>query len=318
MLQLIRKAKGNENFPHRPGDIAGKTLLDKIDFVADINKKSRIQLKKYATTKLAGQPITLDDVFQSFASGLDDLGVEIIEKKGGKIAVDFSGARLGSKDNKPIKEVVNYMVARMNKGKLDAREAHWLKQKIDNNIPWDATNKMSSQGENLLKSFRRDINEQLRASFDGYKALNEVVGETTDALKEVRKATGIKVDIESPYASAALGQESRKLMTNYKSRSVLESSIDKIEAAASKHGLDTQESVKAQARFVTQLEDLFGESAKGGFRAETRKATRDALRDAATGNRAGTIGRAIDSTLDAATGVSQKAQFEVIEKLLAR
>lgn len=321
MLNIIKIGRTNTAFrdAHRPGDILGDTLKGKIDYISDVNTKARKQLNTYVNTALKGKPVNIDDALHGFATQLDDLGVTVTQTKNGKLVPDFDGAlKLNTNDRKPIKEAIRKINSVLERGPMTADTAHDLKRALDNEIPWDATSKMTSEGEAVLKGLRHDINESLRQSFDKYAEINKVLEDTTGALKNIAKAAGRKYNPDSENAGAYLGQELRKLATNYNSRIPLTDSLNEVEAIARKYGMDSGADVARQASIVNDLEDLFGEAARRSLRGEQRKATRDALKETASGYHHGLVHRGIDKVHEVVSGVDPDSQIEIIEQLLKR
>lgn len=319
MVDMVRRGKENDmvGMLRRPSEIVGDTIKDRIEYIGQKNKQFRQQLNTFAERRLAGKPVEVEGILRRFDDELQEAGIVFRETKSGPV-LDFGGSSLSSKDNKPIREIVNYILKRTERGPLDAREVHKLKRKIDNNIPWDATNKMSSDGEALLKSLRHNLNEQLRDTFPGYREINEKVADTTDALKSIMKDTNIAVDINSDSAAKALGQEVRKLFTNYRKGVSLDQSIDKIETIARRYGSKSNENIKQQAVFLNGLRDMFGSEAKAGFEALTESGTRRGVEAAATGGKSEIVRAAVKGLGDTAAGVSDEARFKVLRQLLER
>jgi len=325
MLDIIEKGKTNSAFAdkYRPGDILGETLKENIDHLVDVNAKHRLRLDHYVKTQLKGKPVAVDDALQSFASQLDELGVTLNQSKSGKITPDFDGAlKLNTNDRKPIREAIRKISRVIESGRPTADVVHDLKRALDNEIPWDAASQMTTEGKGLLKSLRHDLNETLRETFDQYKEINKVLEDTTKTLKDMAKAAGTKYNPESAKAGAYLGQELRKLSTNYNSRIPLTDAIEQVETMARKYGLQSEKSVTRQATAVNMLEDLFGPSASRGFRAEIQKGTRDGIAESAKRGLKGDQSHFVDKAIDVVHGVTSNAseagQFKVLKQLLSR
>ncbi len=130
------------------------------------------------------------------------------------------------------------------------------------------------------------------------------------------EAVKIKVDLREEEAITALGQESRKLFSNYSSRPMLIKGIRKLEEAAIANGYETADSIRDQARLFTQLEELFGPSATTSLRAETGKALEDAMRS--TGDQRDLLARGVDLGRKILTEADVNQQLKIIEQMLLR
>ena len=319
MLRIIKRGKENANFAdrYRPGDIVGDTLIARVEKVTDVNKKARMQLDRFAETRLKDQPVDIAEALQRFATEMDDnLRVRLVQNTKGGYTPNFDDSYLAPKDRGPIREVIKHVTAMLNQGKPTGYEAHRLKRAIDNNIPWDATNKMTADGERLLKGLRHDINEALRDTFDGYREINEVVQETLVALQDFGEVVGRRYDPDMPNAAQYVGQEARKLATNYNSRVPMMNAIEQLENVAKKHGLDTGEDVFRQATLVNRMEELFGPSAKGGFEALTQRGMQRSLER--IGGPLHAAHELTEPAVNIARGISDEARFDILQKLLSR
>jgi len=325
MMEVIETGKKNSAFAerYRPGDILGETLEDNINHLVDVNTKHRMRLDHYVKTQLKGKPVAIDDALQTFAGQLDELGVTLNQSASGKITPDFDGAlKLNRNDRGPIREALKKINRVIGDGRPTADVVHDLKRALDNEIPWDASSKMTREGEKLLKGLRHDLNESLRGTFDQYAAINKVLEDTTGTLKDMSKAAGTKYNPESANSGKYLGQELRKLATNYNSRIPLTDAIEQVETMARKYGLKSEKSVTRQANAVNMLEDLFGPSASRGFRAEVQKGVSGGIAESTKRSLKGDQSHFVDKAIDVVHGVtsnaSEEGQFRVLRELLKR
>lgn len=324
MLRIIKIGKGNSAFrdANRPGDIVGKNLKDKIDFLGAERTKAGKQLDALVKGKLKGQPVAVDGALQKFADNLDGLGVTINQGPSGKITPDFDGAlKLNTNDRKPIREAIRKINRVLESGRPTADVVHDLKRALDNEIPWDSSSKMTREGEDLLKSLRNDLNTTLQETFPGYGEVNGKLSDLIETMNGIAKTAGTKYNPDSPNADQFLGQELRKLATNYNSRVPLKDAIQQVEDISRKYGMGSTTDIAKQSTIVNNLEDLFGPSADRGFRAEIQKATRDGINEttkrAIRGERGGFIDKGIDTAHDLVSH-SEEKQMEILEQLLTR
>lgn len=321
MVDYVRKGMKNKNFArrHRPGDIAGNTFLERINYVRDVNQKAGKEIGRIAQG-LRNERVNMSAPLQEFAGTLDELGIKVTQNKG-KLAVDFADSVLSPGDRGAVKEVVRQVVRVMKKPNQSAFDYHQLKRAIDNNVTWGKSDSLTSDAANLLKGLRTGIDNTLDEAFPDYNKANQVYKETIEAIDAVVSHVGKKVDLDSDNVNKQLGTELRALMGNRKTRANLMDAIDQIETTARNQGGIFDDSIEAQAFFVDDLEDRFGSSAQTSFRAEITKGITDAPRK---GGRAAIdalqdLGvSAAEKGLEVAEGVNDEAALNILEQIIKR
>ena len=319
MLDVIEGGLKNKNFAraNRPGDVAGRTLEKYIRYVDNVNKKARIELNQYAAKSLKGQPIDLTDPLNGFAAKLDEVGVSLRKTESGKLVPDFSQSTLTNKEDiAPITQVLKRITGIMERGRPDAETAHRMKRILDNSIPWGPNNKMSKDANDLLKGFRRGINETIKETYPEYGQINQKVKDTMEALEAIQKAGGSSYIPQSDSFGKQLGTLGRRLMGNQTSRIKLQDSIELIEDTARRYDFKLEDSSIKQAYFVDDLENLFGPSAQTSFRAEIGKGIKDvAFQGRRPTHAAGeAVGKAVEG-LDAKTA---EDKIKLLREMLNR
>ena len=325
MLNIIKIGKTNSAFAdaNRPGKILGDTLKENIDFLSSERKKAGIQLKRLIETKLKGQPVSVDDALQGFAQKLDDLGVTLNTSQTGKITPDFDGAlKLNRNDRTPIREAIRKINRVIESGRPTADTVHDLKRALDNEIPWDSASKMTPEGEDLLKSLRGELNEALQETFPGYKEVNGKLSDIIGSMEDISDMVGKKYNPDSPNADEYLGQELRKLVTNYNKRVPMTDAINQVEDVARKYGLQSDSSVRRQASMLKDMEDFFEVMPRGGFDAGIKKGTNAGITEVAKrsirGDKGALLDRGLDFLQEATSNVDSEKQFEILKQLLQR
>lgn len=325
MLNIIRLGKKSQAFAdkNRPGKVLGDTLKKKLDYISIERKKAGAQLNALVNGKLKNAAVAVDDSLSKFAGQLDDLGVELVQTKSGRVAADFDGAlRLNKSDRGPIREVLRKLNRVIENGRPTADAVHDLKKAIDNELPWDTTSNMSPEALRMLEEFRAGLNKSLQDTFPGYAEINGRLSDSIGVMNEMAKVAGRKYNPNSPNADEFLGQELRKLATNYNSRVPLLDAIENVETISRRLGMESADDVARQATLVNHMEDLFGPSASRGFRSEVQKGTREAITEAAKRGARGDHGSAVDTIIDrvsaATSNIDEEKQIETLLQLLKR
>ena len=80
MVDIMRKSKANERFSldHRPSDIAGDAVVNRLSYIRNAANESRKELDVIAQTKLKGQPVDTKKVLSQLDDSLYDLDVDLI------------------------------------------------------------------------------------------------------------------------------------------------------------------------------------------------------------------------------------------------
>lgn len=320
-LNIIRIGKRSPGFWERvrPGGPLGDTVKQKIDFISGVRRKAGKQLDALVKTRLKGQPVPVDDELQSFVASLDEFGVDYAEKKGGKVALDFSESRVLTEADRPrLKEVFRQFNVMLKDGRPTADQVHDLKRAIANQIYSKPTDKMSPEGLKMLEDLRAGLNERLRETFDGYREINKVLEDTISAMDEISTSLGRKYNPDSPNADEYIGNELRKLASRYGKRTELIDTLNKVQEVSQKYGMQSDADIFRQASMVNQMEELFGSTATRDFRSETGKGTRDALESITRGNQGDAARHLLGPMLDALEGVEEEKAIKVLMDMLNR
>jgi hypothetical protein len=142
MMQILKAGLKNERYAaeYRPTDIVGRSLVDRINYIKDVNEKAGKLISKEAL-KLKGKNIDARDAIGVFGQKLDDFGINIVPDKKLGFKADFSQTSLAPGDRGPIREVIRQMARLQAEGKTDGFGLHQLKRIIDRNVTYGKTAK---------------------------------------------------------------------------------------------------------------------------------------------------------------------------------
>jgi hypothetical protein len=323
---------------NRPSNHVGDALMSRVNVVIDANRAAGKNIGRVAAQNLKGKEIDIIEPITGFSDSLDALGISLVRDKKGGFAADYEASVLPKGDRGAINEVIRVMNIKGRDG-IDALTVHEMKRILDNHISYGKSKDgLSREAESALKEFRVGLDNALDSKFPEYDAANASYAETITALDRFQEVAGKKLDLSSPTAAAAAGQEMRKLLSNYGTRQRLTDAVNEIETVASKYKgfavspngriLIEDLSGRPKSRFKDSLLDLvlfdneldarFTPSARGGFEnLATRKAARNAIRAAASPISAADIAAEVGSkAFEKVKGVTDKTAFKSMRELL--
>lgn len=316
MVETLKKGKQNALYAmsNRPGDIAGESLLKRVNYVKQANREAGAQLDGVAKS-LKGKTADFQPAIDNFVDSLDAMGVRFTKNN----QPIFKGSDIEGVQG--AERIITQLVNRMKSGKTpDAYDMHRLKRYIDEQVTYGKSAEgLGGQAERVVKKLRADMDAQLDAAFPEYNKVNTQYADTISAIDDLQSVSGKKLDLFGPNADKSTGVLLRRLMSNAQSRVNLIDAIKSVEGTAKKYGAKFDDDVMAQVLFADELDTVFGPVARTSLRGETAKSAREAA-EVATGGRG--VTRAViekgAEKLEKARGISQEKAFEAIERLLRR
>lgn len=338
MIDIAEKASKNKRFAQefRPTDIAGDSLLERVNIIQGVNKQAGRAIDKVAKG-LEGEQVDITSAVQGFAESLDDLGVTLIDDGKGGLKPDFEFSQLGPGDRGPLKEVIRQMNFRGAVGTPDGLSAHKMKRVIDNNVTFGKTKTgLSGDAERALKSFRVGIDDALDSTFPRYNEVNTAYAETIGALNSLQDVAGKKLNLTGESADKATGTLLRGIMSNNKSRINLLDSLKEIEGVATKYkgsrigesgellieGPETtvkkgfDDDLLSQILFADELDKVFDTSGRTSFKGQIEQAFNKGAGAATPGGQQNLVVEAAGRAAEKLRGINQKNAFKSIRELL--
>ena len=319
MVNIAKKRVGEgKEFTYngRPSDIIGKSLKTRIDLVKKVQRQSGSLIKKVSKQQLSGKQIDISEALNKFKSQVFELGGKINEK--GEIEFGINSQLYGqASKQKAFKDVF----AKINTlgDVADGYNAHQLKQFITEYVDFGKGSKdgISANVENVLKGFRKDINDTLKGQSDAYDKVNTSYSQTTQALSDFQKAAGKSIDLFGPEADAATGRVLRKLLSNMQNRENLAATMKAIEDVAVKHGGKYTDDLTAQTKAVNEMERLLGSFAETSFKGEITQAGQRVAENPSI-RQLGTEAVRMSAKQLQKTKQNQTAQIRALEELIYR
>jgi len=319
MLEIKRQGKENTLYAvkNRPSDVAGDSLIERVRYVQDVNKKAGQQLGIEAKN-LKGQKVDFSGPINRFESSLDEMGIGI-----GK---DFKPVFTGSdiEGATAAENAISKIVARLASGKRgytpDAYELHRLKKYIDETVTYGKAGEgLAGKAESIMKQLRHDVDAVLDENFPAYNAVNTTYADTVSALDALQDVAGRKMNLSGANADKATGTLLRRMMSNAQSRVNLVDAVDDLERTAIKYGGEFDDDIAVQMLFADELDTVFGASARTSLQGDVAKSVQQGL-DAATGNKS-MLRKAVGA---AKTGVKKMMEpeeektFRLMKEMLER
>lgn len=326
MLEMKRQIEGDpaKAIEFRPSDVAGDEIVKRIDLLKDKSFELRNDLNSIAS-KFEGVKIDTTPVEDTVISRLRRINVDIPEdvladttklKEAVKAKDFFAGSDI-SKD-KTSQKVIKDVVDLLSEDGADALRAHRVKRQIDTMIDYRKKQfqGLTATGQNFAKAVRKSLNDSVREISPSYAKTNDELSKILGSMEMITDAMPKKVDLDAPGASGAIGQELRKLLSNYASRQELNNSIKTLDDVAREFGGDFKVDVNRLVQFNNTLDDRFRPTARGSFKAEIGSAVGREL-DVKEMAKQKALGKVIES-IEKFRGINDEEAFNTMQKLLKR
>ena len=321
MLNIYKTGKKSERFrvKNRPADIIGKSLDDRVKFINATRRQAGADLERVAEEQLRGSQVNYSPAVNKLIDDLNQIGV--------KIEMDESGvARANLRDSDiqgdvKAQRILNNVLKRISDVSApDAYGVHKAKQFIDTQVSYGKqpqANPLSGTAERIVKDFRANLNNALGEKFPDYREVNTRYSETKNALTDLQKAVGTRLDFDSPNAPAQFGTASRKILSNYASRANMLDALDQVEGTARKYGMKFNDDILNQLIFVNELDRMFGAPADMTFKGQISQALQTGV-DVARGNVAQRAFDLLSDKFEKMRGVNEENAIKSMEDILNR
>ena len=293
----------------RPADEVGNAVADRVHFISRVNRRAGQEIGKQAE-KLKGQKVNIADAQARLIARLKEEGINVVDD-----AVDLAGTPYEGMGT--VDDLLNLVLRQTRAAGDDAYKAHRLKRAIDKRVSFGKRSEggLDPDIANIVKEYRRNIDQALDTQFDAYRIPNETYAQTRAALDQYQDAVGKRVDFTEANIGNRLGQLSRRLFSNAESRVTQMNALEGLDDVARANGMKVDEDVFALARFADELERVFKPSQTTDLRASVARSAADV---AERGPSRVAVDRAIESGLERVVGVSEDNQLRAIRDLLSQ
>ena len=322
-LQMIERYKAGQvneldRSMRRPTDVIGKTIDSRVKFLLKTMRASGEEIERISKRDMTNKPVAYEPVINAFEQDLNNLGVNIVTRKNGKIVVDLLGSKI--EGDGPAAKILNIVLKRMYETNVpkDASYVHNLKEFLDTQINYGPIqqNKLTQRAERVVKDLRRGLNTALRDEFPAYRAANERYSDSIGALNDLKKGVGSSVKLDGDNVAAALGTASRKLTSNYATRVNLMDSLELLDQVAAKHGMKINDSVINQVIMANEIDRMFGATADTSMKGLMQQLDRGV--DIARGDALNAGLALAKEGFDRAQGINQASAIKSMEEFLKR
>jgi hypothetical protein len=283
------KNSGDPKFinKNRPANVIGSSIAKSATKLNDIKKGSGRLLGRIMELQDGKKTVNTKPARDAFIAALDEADIKVtLNDKGGLVA-DTAGT-LTNIDEVIKGNKLNTVLARIQAGKMSAKEAHKLKRNIRELVSFDpkapGAVKVSVEIENAVKKLASDLGDSVSEVSKPYAKQNKIFSESIDALKKADKSLGNALMIGDDLAEAKFGALSKRIATNIASKEQVLDMVNSLEEALVTHGKGSNVDIERLVQTVGFVEDIFKlepQQARFGLQARLAKG---ALETATTGS----------------------------------
>lgn len=272
-----------------PQGAVGHAAMKRYKILADRQNGFAKDIRQAVKNDLRGKKVDITDVIDRFQDTLADLGVEATEK-----GLNFRGSDITKSTNRtPIREAWE----RLNKSTtIDAADLHRAKRVLSDLVNYEKKSVVSKpvheEGERAIKNARAQINQKLRQLSDNYAKANDEYSTIARTLEPFLKEMGKRFDPESTRVGDYVGNELRKVITNYAKGNSLIEHLDNLEGVAAHYGGTFDDNLYEAIVLNIELEKALGAFRKGSMKGIAEHGADVAASGSATAQAAKTLYKA--------------------------
>lgn len=208
--------------PNRYIDVIGETLASRIEYLGNIRRARGTQLDKLIQSPRMGQTeINIGpEMGQWIAQAKQTLNLKGVSRGGGSLVFDYRGSVI---ENSPAaQKAINNILGSLRDGKFTAKDLHYLKKIIDEEISPSVSPQAGQGGvggsiERLFVDLRGRVNDRLSQEIPVYGEINGQISEIISVLEPLVNTVGKKIDLTSPEGVKQLALAMRRISSNAKS-----------------------------------------------------------------------------------------------------
>jgi len=265
----ILKNKSNFN-EKRPLNIVGDSVGTRLIDLRKIANEDRVKLEQIKTRELGDLRINTDPISTAFNDSLAQYGINIARNEEGGLDFDYAGSELfKDRQGQRLVEEVTDILDNYDMTNLNGAQAHLIKKQIDSLLNYEKIDMggVSDIGERVAKAVRLAVNDSIREVSPDYAAVNDRLTSVLDVFNEVQRSAGKRINLFDPETNARqLGQEMRRVLTNYKTGPELERAIKNLQATANKFDLELGDNLSDLVEFANFLETRFKVAPSGSMK----------------------------------------------------
>lgn len=262
---------------------------------------------------------------EELSGSLDNIAESLSESFQGKLLtiddagnIDFSNVGAAS----PLKKASNRKalgnVWTQFKNARTADDLHVLRRDIDKMIKFEkggVSGGVDDDTAAILKGLRSSIRENLNGLSSEYADANRIMSQNLDAFEKLESGMPKlkKLDLESEQdlktATQYIGQQLRKLDSNYANQAELEAAVANFDNLASEYGGTYPVDIQRLTTHLNEIKLRLGEGKASGFQDKIEAATR---RGTSPVNIKGQVTQRVMDTLKPVRGISDEQAYQAI------
>lgn len=344
MLEMKRQIHGDtsKSLEFRPSDIPGREVMKRFNFIRDKANDLNNELELIATGKakrgkgrkgeliplgrgLKGKAIDTGNINDNLIRELTDINVrlpedvlqnttklkEFLASKDAFVGSDISKDGLSQA---MIRDTVDLLAEPF---EADALRAHRIKRQIDKMVDFRKTESpvLTEPGERVARSVRASLNNAVRDVSPSYAKVNDELSEMIGAMQSLTEPMPRKINVFSETGDAAVGQELRKILTNYNSRQQIREAISELDRVSAKYGGQLDTDVSKLVLFNNTLDDRFQATAVGSMQGITESALKSLSPRQIASQKA--LEKVVEG-IDKFRKINDEEAFNVMQELLKR
>jgi hypothetical protein len=341
MLNIKRRIQSDSSvaLDVRPSKVVGDALMNRFKFIRDKANNLRDELNAIANGEitpntlpgpgvrqgLKNLEIDTSSIETSVLDGLKKINIEIpddvladttklsdyFKSKGAFAGSDISKDRTSQR---VIKDTIDLL---SEPGKSDALRAHRIKRQIDTMVDFRKKDSkgLTESGENFAKSIRRSLNQAIREVNPQYAKVNDDLSRALESMNAFKDSMPRKVSFFDGNIEEAVGQDLRKILSNYSSRQGIVNSIKSLDDTSRYFGGNFETDVNRLVLFNNALDDRFGATARGSFKGEIESGIRSLRPTEIIKEKAS---QAVIDSINSLRQVDDEKAFNSMQELLKR
>lgn len=251
----------------RPIDVVGQNMVRPINELKSRQAVFGREVNEVAQN-LKGKSVSGENIQERIQDILDESGIT-----GAPGSWDFSGSRFEfvPEMQARIGKTLDNIVRGVENG--DAFAVHNLKKAIDEAVDYAKTQEgLTGSAQNLIKSFRRAIDDELDSTFPEYNRVNSQFADLQDFIDDVEAIFGRGREITNERAANRL----RSVFSNVERRGDIKDFIARLDEYTQKYGIERAGNLYDQVLLTEILERMYGTQAITSLQGEVQKAVRGA------------------------------------------
>lgn len=267
-------------------DPIGEVIASQVEYLDNIRRTNGKALDKLVEGKMGQRTINVMPIMnQWLAQVIKSLNIKNVSVKEGMYKLDYNNSLL--EGNNASQAAINRVVARLNQGEFTAKDLHFLKKYVDENIDWSKPGRAGEQGgiststENLFKTLRGQINAALQAEYPQYGRINGTLEKIYTALTPLNSALTKEYNLLDPAAVRQLAIAMRRISSNAKSGASIDEGITLLNNLVNELGGEFSVDPKTLQNFAQIVEKRFGSEAENSLMGTLDKANRQSAADVA-------------------------------------